>query len=679
MTSPSPSTLGSTWLTGRRHWFLIVGLLGIGTALALTSLETDSVTFDETYHLVSGYSFWKTGDFRLTPDHPPLARLWASLPLLTHRLPWPPADDKAWVLMDSASFCVKWLFGNDAQHLVILGRRMMVVLLVATWLSTYALARTLLGTLAGLLTLLLAILSPTLLAHGRLITTDLPITLCTVLVLLTFARLLHRLTWGRMLAAALSLAAAAATKLSWPLLLPALFIMAICVILRRQPLEVPVARQATPASAATTPTPSPWRPVTSRWERAGLLAGATLFIGGVVWVGIWSAYGWQSTIIVPLPEEASPEARTLQQQTVDAISTKWQIALLHTDGTPRRGFVPWFLRTAAGHSTESGWSLLPDAYLFGLAQTLQFTAARRAYFCGQLSDDGWRSYFPVAFAIKTPVATLLLLVAGISAILLRRAAVLDRILLVGLVAFFALYAAAMIASRNNLGQRHLLPLYPLAFVLAGAAAAWLATRHGKWLVGGALVWLLGANFYIHPQYLAYFNELIGGPSRGHLYLADSNIDWGQDLLRLRDYANRHPAEPIKLAYFGSAWPPYYLRCTALPSYFQFKPPAVLEPGTYVVSVTQLLGIYDLELRDSFWTPRTRAAYVTLGQIARSIPDPNEPPQATTQRAQSAREYGELRQKLLLNRLRHRAPDARIGYSLFVYHLQATDLAELTRP
>jgi len=326
MTTQSSPTPSPVWLTAPRQWLLIGVLLTLGTGLALTSLETDSVTFDETFHLGSGYSFWKTGDYRLTPDHPPLARLWAALPLLARNVSWPPADDKAWVQMDSASFCVQWLFSNDAQHLVVLGRRMMVILLVATWLATSALARTLSGPRAALLALTLAVLSPTLLAHGRLVTTDLPITLCTVLVLLTFARLLQRLTWGRLVAAGLALAAAAVTKLSWPLLIPALLVMAAWTVLRREPLEVPAARR--PAEAPG-PAAGKWRLVTHRGERAGLLAGAALFIGLIVWAGIWTTYGWQSTIIAPLTEAAAtPEARALQNQTVEAFGTKWQIALM---------------------------------------------------------------------------------------------------------------------------------------------------------------------------------------------------------------------------------------------------------------------------------------------------------------------------------------------------------------
>lgn len=55
---------------------------------------------------------------------------------------------------------------------------------------------------------------------------------------------------------------------------------------------------------------------------------------------------------------------------------------------------------------------------------------------------------------------------------------------------------------------------------------------------------------VHPHSMSYFNEAAGGPARGHRHLVDSNIDWGQDLLDLKRWLDRHPeAQPLGLAYF----------------------------------------------------------------------------------------------------------------------------------
>jgi hypothetical protein len=232
----------------------------------------------------------------------------------------------------------------------------------------------------------------------------------------------------------------------------------------------------------------------------------------------------------------------------------------------------------------------------------------------------------------------------------------------------------------NIGHRHLLPIYPALFALAGGAAAWLSTRAGQVTVGVAFAWLLAANLYIHPHYLCYFNELTGGPARGHLYLADSNLDWGQDLLRLRDYAAAHPDEHILLSYFGSADPSHYVTASALPSAAQWGPHAALTAGTYVVSANNLLGVYTgfRWARPATWTPQLRDEYEAM-LVAETQPSPAEDPQAVEHWQSFLRELHILKTLRLFSRLQQRPPDERIGYSLFVYRLTAEQVSELTAP
>jgi hypothetical protein len=533
---------------------------------------------------------------------------------------------------------------------------MMVVLLLATCLTTYALARRLFGPPAGLLALTLAALSPSMLAHGRLVTTDIPITLCMALTLLSFARLLERRTWLRLLLAGLAVAAAAVTKMSWPLVIPALVAMAMVNVVRG-------VRRA-PASKAT-PRKTRW----GDWTPVALL----VVLAGAAWLGIWTCYRWRSFIFPrPTAELNTPENRARLDHTGRVLGEDWQRALYQADNTPRPGLLPALIIWAADEQ------LLPDAYLLGLAQTFRSTHEREGYLMGEYSATGWRSYFPIAFAIKTPVATMTLVLAGLVALVCRRTQLRDATLGLGLATFAAVYSAYVIFSSFNIGERHLLPVYPALFVLGGAAAAWLTGRIGRALIGGALVWLAGANLWIYPQYLAYFNELIGGPSRGHLYLTDSNIDWGQDLLRLADYARRHPAAALKLAYFGSVDPNYYVRCSLLPGQ-HFGPVAELNAGTYVVSLTELSGVYESGVRDAFWTDRARAAYAEMAHAAGAAEKPDEAAELRQRHRQAAAEYPAWRAHRLLNRLRRRPPDERVGYSLLVYHLTDADVEELTQP
>ncbi len=634
-------------------------LLTLAAVLAVSSLVGDSITFDETSHLTAGMSYLKTADYRFAPDHPPLAKMWCALPLLLVRHNWPLADSEAWVDAKVFPFGRHWLFDlNDGQRLLVAGRCMMVILLLATCLATYALARRLFGPRAGLLALTLAVLSPSMLAHGRLVTTDIPITLCMSLTLLTFAGVLERRTWLRLLAAGLALAAAAVTKMSWPLVVPALAAMALAG-------TIAPPRSSNGKAGAT-------EPRRRRGDATPILA--LLFLAAATWMGIWTCFRWRIHIF-PSPVAAlnTPEYRASLDRTGVKLGREWRFALYELDGTPRAGLVPAVLRWAADVQ------LLPDAYLLGLAQTYGSTRGRRGYLMGEHSVTGWRSYFPIAYAIKTPIATMGLVAAGLLALVLRRTPVRDGKLALGLAAFAAIYVTHVIFSSLNIGERHLLPIYPALFVCGGAAAAWLSHRLGRWLIAAALIWLAGANASIYPHYLAYFNELVGGPRNGHKYLVDSNIDWGQDLLRLADYAREHPHEPIKLAYFGSARPTYYVDCKVLPGQFPGEPEAELTGGTYVASITTLSGVYDIGIRDEFWTEQARAAYVQFAQLTQTTESDDESPEFRELRREAAAEFPLWQARLLLNRLSRRTPDDRIGYSLFVYRLTDAEVEELIRP
>ncbi|MEW6250531.1 MAG: glycosyltransferase family 39 protein [Planctomycetota bacterium] len=645
----------------RPHVLLVVILLGASALLASTSLLRDSCTFDETSHLTAGYTCLKTGDFRFAPDHPPLAKAWCALPLLAVQPRWPGPEHPGWQRADVFAFGRTWLFElNDGQRLLVAGRLMMVVLLVATCLVTYALARTLFGPNAGLLALALAALSPTLLAHGRLITTDIPITLLTGLVLLTFARLTEQITWPRLLAAALALGAASVTKFSWPLVLPALAVGAGIAIFRNQPLVVALALRARVHAPKD---PSTGIALQSRAARTVAVAGAAVFVAIIVWALIWTCYGWRRDVLAPLSATATAAERAAQAQTATGIEIGWRNALYKPGGEPFPG---------VAHAVVRGLRaarLLPDAYLLGLSHTLSGARVRPGYLMGEWSLSGWPQYFPIAFALKTPLATVALLVAGISALARHKLRPRHDALFAGVLVFAAVYALSSVSTRLNIGHRHLLPLYPLVFAFAGAAVAWTGRRIGRIVLGGALAWLLATNLLTWPNYLAYFNELTPAArllgsrlDEPHDYLADSNLDWGQDLIRLGEWAEANRAGEVKLAYFGSAFPAYYLKhtkCTALPSYQPFGPAAELTPGTYVVSATQLLGVYDLLIRaptallhttpDSPWWP----------ELARLSP-------------------AERRARWLVAALREHPPDERVGASLFVYRLSEQDVRELSR-
>ena len=200
--------------------------------------------------------------------------------------------------------------------------------------------------------------------------------------------------------------------------------------------------------------------------------------------------------------------------------------------------------------------LFPEAWVYGQLYILK-DLRRLTYLLGQTSIDGFWLYFPVALTVKTPVSTLVLLVVALGGwIFNRKARFASLFLLIPALLYFSL----AVWSRMNIGLRHILPIYPFLFVLIGGTAAELWTSKTK-VKRGCLIflalWYVWSSMSIYPHYLAYFNELAGGPQNGHRVLIDSNLDWGQDLKGLKRWMDHHERQYIQFLYFGTADPEYY--------------------------------------------------------------------------------------------------------------------------
>jgi hypothetical protein len=188
-------------------------------------------------------------------------------------------------------------------------------------------------------------------------------------------------------------------------------------------------------------------------------------------------------------------------------------------------------------------------------------------------------------------------------------------------AFLLLPAAVIFCffSLNNheIGLRYILPIYPFLFVFAGKAAQLFLSS--KMLIGlyiAAITWYLGSSYFIHPHYLAYFNELVGGPNNGYKYLVDSNLDWGQDLKGLKEYMEKHAISRINLSYFGSDSPERYgIAYNWLPSFYLRDPnpekhESILK-GWVAISATNLQGVY-FDDRNIFAWLRSRKPVAKIG-------------------------------------------------------------------
>ena len=295
----------------------------------------------------------------------------------------------------------------------------------------------------------------------------------------------------------------------------------------------------------------------------------------------------------------------------------------------------------------------------------------------------------MAAAIKTPLPTLGVIILALWSAVGRRTDPPQDSLrpwsLAALTLFVIVYLWTALTGHINLGLRHLIPAQMAVFILCGSAGVLM--RDGRRAVRGAvpalLVCLAGTSLLAWPDYIPYFNALAGGSPNGWKYLADSNVDWGQDLPRLARYLREHGEQDVKLAYFGSGRPEYYgIRA----SYFTIPyeaasldggppgPPADFTPGTYAISATALQG-WNLSIPLYYWDESLNAVPAELEQqieqARRAGVAPDDPELSTALRRRGLMRYAQL-----LAGLRAREPDHVIGHSILIYRLTQADLNAL---
>ena len=553
---------------------LLLAALALYAGLAVTSLRTWSATFDEGAHLPAGYTYLVQGDHRLNPEQPPLVKLLAAAALLPLRPAFKP-DDEAWAAASQWELGRRFLYRwNEADRLLFWGRLPVVALACMLAAAVFLWSGSRFGTPSAALALLLCVLSPDVLAHGQIVTTDLGLALFFLLTVVAFDRLTTRATHLRLLGAGLALGAAFATKFSAPILVPVLVGLGAVVVFAREPMA------------------SAWsgseRPIEGAPARARHVAVLLVAMGVIALVVLWASYGFRGAL--------SPDP---------AVREAGRARLAEPPDGP--------LGAAAAWAADRG--LLPEDYVRGFLFVMRHSEARPTFLLGELSDHGFPSYFLVTFALKTPLPLVVLLVLAAFAaprLAWREAAFLWLPI--------AVYLAFTFARGLQIGHRHLLPIYPFLFVAAGRAAA----RAGRMRVVLVVLaaWYAIGTLRVHPHYLAYFNELAGGPRSGYRLLVDSNLDWGQDLKGLKAWMDARGVSRIKLSYFGSADPAYYgIDADNLPGYSAPHPVRVtreVRPGDLVaVSATNLQGVYlgaeDRPLMERFrrLTPIDQVGYSIL--------------------------------------------------------------------
>lgn len=504
------------------HRAAVAFLLGLHAACGLQTALVKSVTHDELWHLPVGVRNLRDGDFGADRLNPPLTRMWAAIPLVLGGVD---------VDRSTTGPLVGKKFTEDHpgsfQRWYCWGRVLNLAWSLATASIVYLWARDWFGPVPALLTLLLYTTCPNILAHASIVTPDAGLMCGFVATLYLLCRWCDRRTWGTALLFGLSLGLTQGLKFTGILLIPLVALMAAFRLWPRR----------------TTASP--------RWS---VVWGQFLAAMAVSLVTLDASYGFQGMFV---PLGAYP-FQSLELQTLQRVCSLGQ-------GLP----VP-----------------VPRDYLLGLDQQREIMhSAHPVFLDGRWSVTGFRRYYLMTLLYKLPHVFQVLLIVAVVAICSggcgppRWRDLLCLLLPIGL-----LLGVASLEGMQ-LGIRYVLPVLPLLMLIAGRAATVLAAIATPRKPALALIVasVCGLSLRHHPDHLAYFNELAGGPVGGRWHLLDSNLDWGQDLYLVKRYMSEHGLQQIGLAYFGTLAP------QLLGIDFHVPPSWGPQPGVYAVSVNYVMG------------------------------------------------------------------------------------------
>ncbi|MDI6591726.1 MAG: glycosyltransferase family 39 protein [Patescibacteria group bacterium] len=529
-------------------------------------MKDDSATMDEVAHLPAGYSYLTKKDMRLNPEHPPLLKDLAALPLLFIKNINFPSEIDAWKEDINGQWGFGYYFlyhsGNPADQMLFLGRLPMILILILLGFYVFKWSRELFGNKAALFSLFLFSFSPTFISHGRLVTTDVGAAAGIFIATYYFVKALQnpnkppqpKIWCGgkkNIILAGISFGLAELCKFSVILLIPFFVILSLI-----------------------------WWLIKSEKFFQTLKILAFVFIIGFILIGIVYQYHiWNY-----------PTNRQARDTEFLLGSTPFPII---------REILVW----------ASTKPILRAYAHYGLGLSLavqRASAGHTTYFLGEVSAAGWKNYFPIVYLIKEPLTLHILTIIALlyTAWLIKKPFwqntfqrtkiwIKNHFPEFAMLTFIGIYWTTSLISNLNIGVRHLLPAFPFTFVLVSAMTInWLKAPFLKlkYLILGVLIlWQATSVISIYPHFLAYFNEIAGGPNNGYIYTVNSNLDWGQDLKRLKKWVDDYKIEKIYVDYFGGGDAKYYLKEKYLP-WWGKRDPKDLPKGSYLaISATFLQG------------------------------------------------------------------------------------------
>ena len=453
-------------------------LLAVMGLQMFTVIWSKSITVDELVMIPSAYYHLVDGDFQLIKEHPPLSKIVAATPLLFVQ-PNEQADHSAF-----------WDY-NEKKYssIAFWTRAAMIALTLALGGLIFYFARVLFGSRAAVLAVALFSLEPTMIAHGRVVQTDVPAALGYLLFFVALYWYFSAQTWRR--AVLVGIAAGIALLAKFSMLLIGLVLPPVFVVL--------------------------W------WlggrRRAIALHAALILLTMILVVN--AAYFFQHA---PLSDE----------------DHNW-IAANFNARAP-----------VIDRATELVSNVVPKEFVLGtLFQVVHNRQGHSAGLLGMHGQMGWWYYFPVAFALKTTIPFLLLSVLAVGWAIFKLAKHRD-LRFFWLLAPMLIYAVFVLFSNINIGVRYLAPVFPFLMIAgAGLLESVLKTRRVMALVcvGALLAWIGVEAARAYPNHMTYMNQIAGGAPHWW-YLSDSNVEWGDDVHGLARYLQQHGENRVADATLG---------------------------------------------------------------------------------------------------------------------------------
>lgn len=512
-----------------------------------------SVTVDEPPHILAGHRHLQCGDYGINPEHPPLAKMLAALPLQFRQMNEPPWECGAKMTSkpDSFTYGGRFLVENGVDGVLIQTRLFVALLSLFLAALVFLAAWEMFGRAEALVALALFAFEPSLIGHGSVVTTDMAISVTAFAAVYAAYRFCRKASWLGFFIVGAAFGLMLAAKHSAVFFVGILFALLIAdaVLFRQKDSALP-------------------RQLVRR-----TIAFAAFFLIG--WAILWAFYGFR---YYSIPSASS--------------STISISEYIKENGRPE------MVQSFSAKTTElvSRTHVFPESYTLGMADVIAW-GSRNTFIFDRIYPTGQWFYFPVALTVKSSVALLLLLPLGLLFVFFGREKWREMLfLLVPPIVFFA------VVSNSNFttGIRHILPTYAFFIVIAAAGAVWFCRKYNffKYFLIALLVFHAVTAARIAPNYQSFANDFWGGVNNTWRIFRDSSVETGQSVKLMNEYLAR---ENIADCWFGGFVHPEIVRtiqpCRPLPSNLRILvSQEVIEPVPPVIEGTVLMSVNELPPR-----------------------------------------------------------------------------------